>query len=214
MADVKKWEDFLTKWEDNKGMITLPDDAGGATNHGISFEFVWKRYAPTILGVPATKETLAKMDNVQWDKLVRGVFWDVIQGDKINSQAVAEAIADYKFHGGINSVNYGLQATLNQLGHNLRLDGVFGPKTIAAINATAPDKLFPALLQNRWKHLQNFAKNNPVQVKYIQGWYNRLSDQAKRFNYAPPTPAPGAAPAPLSEKPKPPAKKKKSTPEP
>lgn len=60
-------------------------------------------------------------------------YWDRIKGDSINSQLLADILADMKSSAGGNAIKE-MQRTLNDLGESLSIDGSFGSATLAALN--------------------------------------------------------------------------------
>ena len=99
--------------------------------------------------------------------------------DKIDNEEIALSICDWT----VNSGSWGLkkaQQTLNELGYNLVVDGLFGNKTIQALN-TVDVVRFLELYHNKQRlFYNNIVKNNPTQKKFLQGWLNRVS---RKENY-------------------------------
>ena len=60
-------------------------------------------------------------------------YWDKIQGDLIQSQALADILADMKSSAGGNAIKE-MQRTLNDLGERLLVDGAFGVASVQALN--------------------------------------------------------------------------------
>jgi lysozyme family protein len=52
-------------------------------------------------------------------------------------------------------------------------DGVIGPRTLAALNAADPVKLYALLCDWSRRHYQHVAAINPAQAKNLQGWLKR-----------------------------------------
>jgi lysozyme family protein len=83
-------------------------------------------------------------------------YWDVLLLDGVKSQALAEQMADHSASAGPSRPAAMIQFAVNQLlpANKVRLtvDGVVGPKTIAAINAADPDALLKAFVHLRRQH--------------------------------------------------------------
>ena len=53
--------------------------------------------------------------------------------------------------------------------------GAVGDLTIEAINKAHPYLLFLQLTDARREFVNEIVKNNPKQVKFLQGWLNRIN---------------------------------------
>ena len=54
------------------------------------------------------------------------------------------------------------------------VDGVVGPKTIAAINARNGRELFEALKAEKRAYLERICVSTPTNRKFLKGWLRRL----------------------------------------
>jgi lysozyme family protein len=54
-------------------------------------------------------------------------------------------------------------------------DGVIGPRTLAALNAAVPAKLYTLLCEWSRRHYEHVAAINPAQAKNLQGWLKRAN---------------------------------------
>ena len=83
----------------------------------------------------------------------------------------------------VNSGAWGLkkaQQTLNELGYNLVVDGIFGNKTLQALNTVDVNKFLEIYHNKQRLFYNNIVKNNQTQKKFLQGWLNRVS---RKENY-------------------------------
>jgi lysozyme family protein len=98
------------------------------------------------------------------------MFWDKWKADSIISQSIAELLVDWAWGSGIYGIKYPQQVL------GVKVDGIVGAKTLAAIN-NYPDQeeLFNKLWQRRKKHFEDIAKS-PSKKKFLKGWLNRLND--------------------------------------
>ena len=99
--------------------------------------------------------------------------------DKIDNDKIALSICDWT----VNSGNWGLkkvQQTLNDLGYNLTVDGIFGNKTLQALNTVDVEKFLSLYHSKQRAFYRVIVKNNPTQKKFLQGWLNRVS---RKENY-------------------------------
>ena len=166
MAKIEKLIPFILKWEG--GFVDDPADLGGATNKGVTigtFEGFCERK-----GRPKpTVQDLKNISEADWKEIIKTLYWDRWKADGINSQAVANIIVDWVWASGV----HGIKRPQKLLG--VAADGLVGPKTIAAINAADPRKLFDAIKTDRAKFIDEICKARPKNEKYRKGWMNRIN---------------------------------------
>ena len=56
----------------------------------------------------------------------------------------------------------------------LKVDGIFGPVTLEAINGQVPYRFFWRIYEMRSDHFYSICQNNASQVKFLKGWLRRL----------------------------------------
>ena len=98
------------------------------------------------------------------------MFWDRWKADQIRNQSIANFLVDWVWASG----NYGIKLPQKILG--VTIDGVVGPKTIAAVNAKDPDTLFYQLRQERIDFTDRICKSRPQNKRFYTGWINRIID--------------------------------------
>lgn len=172
------------------GYVNDPDDLGGETYKGVARRFNgswpgWQRIdrARRQRGFPGS---LGRDRILQ--QLVRAFYkqhyWDKFQGDAIPEQAVADELFDTAVNLGVARAVGFLQRALNVLNRNGALypdlveDGVFGPRSLAAINTLlardTPAYLLKVLNILQGMHYVEFMTRSPVQEKYARGWLKRV----------------------------------------
>lgn len=186
MANVREWYPFLKKWEGfTKKPINVQHDKGGLTQWGITLG-TWQTLAPRYFGIPGTPDTLAKLDERQWEIIAKKGYWDHVRGDAIHSQGVAMIIADIAWGSGLGRAGQLTQRALNAIGIPVTVDGAFGPKTLAAVNQADPATLYGAIHAQRNAFINKVIANDPTQEKFRKGWFNRMNDLytlVKKKNY-------------------------------
>lgn len=166
MADPKKLIPFILRWEG--GFVNDPDDLGGATNKGITIGTYGEYRKRKGLPSPTVQE-LKNLSENEWYEIFKTMYWDRWRGDEIKSQSVANILVDWVWASGVHGIRRP-QAILGVVS-----DGIVGAKTIAALNAAYPDRLFEALKADRIKFIDEICKARPKNEKYRKGWMNRIN---------------------------------------
>ena len=154
------FEDHIFKiLEIEGGFVDDPRDPGGATNFGIC-----ARSYPGVTIEDLTKE--------QATELYRRDFWNVIKGEELEaiSARLACVLLDTAIHSGPMRAGRLLQVTLRSLGHDLAIDGVIGPRTLAAAQASDQQKLVAHCLAERAVFMSRLGSWQ----RYRRGWMRRL----------------------------------------
>lgn len=162
MADIKKFLPKVFKVEG--GFVNDPDDAGGATNKGITLA-TFRRY----YGENKTVADLKAITTEEAEKIYKDLFWDKCKADKIESQSVAELLVDYAVNSGVKTAAKKIQILVN-----VEADGAIGPKTLQAINEKKAEVLFNELHDVRVAYYKAIVAKKPSQQKFLKGWLNRL----------------------------------------
>lgn len=162
MADFKIYAKKLIQLEG--GYTNHPDDQGGPTNFGITLN-TYRQYC----GQEKTIKDLRNMSYGTWEEIMKDLYWDKCLADEIESQPLAEIIADWC----VNSGMVGLRKVQEIAG--AKPDGIAGPKTLAAINGADAKELFERIWNARRQFYVNIVKRNPSQKVFMNGWMNRLS---------------------------------------
>ncbi len=150
------------------GYANDPDDLGGATMVGVTIA-TYKEYCRR-KGYPVpTIDRLRNMTYAQWLDILKTMFWDRWQADKIANQSVAEILVDWVWASG----KYGITIPQQVLG--VTVDGVVGPKTLAALSKQNPAQFFARIVAERKAYIDRICTSRPVNNKYKRGWLNRLN---------------------------------------
>lgn len=166
MANSSRLVPFILQWEG--GFVNDPDDLGGATNMGVTIG-TYEAYCRK-KGYPRpTIERLKNLTKEEWHNIFKSLYWDRWKADDINSQAVANILVDWVWASGV----HGIKRPQKLLG--VAADGLVCPKTIAAINAADPKRLFYDIKADRAKFIDEICKARPKNEKYRKGWMNRIN---------------------------------------
>lgn len=164
MAQFDKYVPKLKKWEGGK-FVNDPDDAGGATYMGITLSTFQVYY-----GADKNENDLRRMTDQQWRHIMKCGFWDKCNADMIHNQSVAEIFADWCVNSGTGMIKK-VQGMVGA-----KTDGIAGPRTTAAINAYEPRRLHYLIKAARAAHYAECVKNRSANLKFYDGWMNRLCD--------------------------------------
>lgn len=174
MANFQKAFDITRGvWEG--GYVNLPQDKGGETYAGIARKIhpnnpIWV----TIDFYKRSKYQTGIPRNTYFpdiEYLVKDFYkniWTHYNLDEIKNDDVATLIFDYIIHSNITGAK-NIQRILK-----VGVDGIFGVKTIAAINAKYPPDLFVEILDQRKAFLESLIRNNPTQKVFESGWMSRI----------------------------------------
>lgn len=167
MADVRKLAPFILKWEGS--FIDDPDDLGGATNMGVTIG-TYEAYCRKKGYSKPTVERLKNLTKEEWTEILKTMYWDRWKADEIKSQSVADILVDWVWASGA----HGIKIPQRLLG--VKVDGIVGPKTIAAVNAKNPRELFDMIKIARFDFIEDICHQRPTNNKFKRGWMNRIND--------------------------------------
>ena len=131
MANVNQLAPFILKWEG--GFVNDPADLGGATNMGATIG-TWKSCGYDKDGdgdIDVDDLRLLTREDVV-NRVLKPHYWDRWKADLITSQSVANILVDWVWASGA----HGIKIPQRLLG--VTVDGIVGPKTLAAVNARNP----------------------------------------------------------------------------
>ena len=169
MADVRKLAPFILKWEG--GFVNDPADLGGATNMGVTIG-AWKSCGYDKDGdgdIDVDDLRLLTREDVV-NRVLKPHYWDRWKADDIKSQSVANILVDWVWASGA----HGIKIPQRLLG--VSVDGIVGPKTLAAVNARNPRELFDMIKIARFDFIEDICRKRPTNNKFKRGWMNRIND--------------------------------------
>ena len=170
MADVKKFEPFVLKWEGGAKYTNSKIDRGGATKYGITIA-TWRTVGYDKNGDGKIDENDVKLITEEdITKVLKKNFWDKWKADQIKNQKVAEILVDWLWASG----KWGIIKPQQLLG--VKADGIVGKQTLAAVNNYPNQRqLFDAIKSARKAYIDKVIKNDPRQIAHKVGWYNRIN---------------------------------------
>lgn len=156
------------------------NDSGGETYLGIARNYNPKWEGWTIIdsyiaqhGVPK-RNTYIPIDQLYQlaEDYSKRSYWDVLGGDQIQNQSVAEALVDFGFNSGIRTAAKKAQKIIGA-----GVDGAFGKNSIIALNAFDGQSFVNALTQARIAVING--------SKLTQNVKNAVIKRAQSFKYTP-----------------------------
>lgn len=172
---ITDWEGKLSKNPNDPAAVDpVPDGSGYHTNKGVTWA-TFKGLAKQ-LGYSATPELFYKMPNDIWLKIYKVGYWNPMNADNINSQGIAELLADWAWGSGPGTAARFVQRYLTGKGYKIAVDGRFGPASTKALNDAikkfGPKQVFDEL----WNVRLEFLKSLSGWAYFGQGWLNRMKD--------------------------------------
>ena len=147
------------------GAVDDPDDPGGPTNHGITHKSLsqWR-------GTTASSDDVRTLDWNEARKIYHRRYWHDIGCNEMPS-AVAVVVFDAAVNQGPGNASRFLQQALVRSGYQLNIDGVIGPKTLAALSDAKPAQVVEWIAAYRGSHYSAL----PHVSKFGLGWFRRLA---------------------------------------
>ena len=158
------------------GYANTAGDRGGETYRGISrvYNPSWQGWAT----VDARKPLRYNAILPELETEVKQYYWDKYFSPEgfaqLKSKKVALALFDFTVHGGYSPTKLKTAVTA-QTGRTLSAGNTLSTADTAVLNKMNETKLVDIILRLRTGHLANIVKNNPSQVKFADGWSNRLN---------------------------------------
>lgn len=160
MANFEKALNFVL--ENEGGYINSPLDKGGETKYGIS-----KSAYPNL---DIFNLTLKEASNIYLND-----YWLSNNLQNIQNENLSITLLDFIVNTG--KAQRIIQQTVNELGGELKIDGIIGPLTIGALNALDANKLGIAINANRLAYLKSLSS----WANFGKGWTKRVKRNLELF---------------------------------
>lgn len=178
---ILNWEVGLTDAEKNlaprkmyesvskRGYHCISGDSGGHTMCGVTLTTFTEWWHYNMQPTPSVAE-LKALAYDEWLAILKHYFWNRCQADKITNSSVAVMMVDWCWLNGSITAIRQMQSTFG-----LVTDGVIGPKSLAALNATPASEVFSRLKTARIRSYDKIVSARPNQLKFYNGWCNRTN---------------------------------------
>lgn len=172
MADFHRFAPILFCHEG--GFVDDPVDPGGATNRGITLT-TFAHCARELLGIAPTMAALRELTEMQAATIYKALYWDVIRGDEMASQQIADTVCDFQVNAGAASARL-LQRVLNKAGASPRLhvDGAIGNMTMSALRKADAQRIHALFQQGRRDYYRHLVTLRPPLARFLKGWLRRV----------------------------------------
>jgi len=164
MADFGPAFDKMIADEGGYQLTNIPGDRGGMTYAGIARNPNpdwpgWALVDRKEFGGPLTSMVR---------EFYRQRFWNVVRGDEIRDQAIAETIFNFAVNTGTS-----VAIKLAQVIVGATPDGGIGPKTVELLNKCTAEKFLPSYAISKIQRYANICNRDRGQSKFLLGWINR-----------------------------------------
>lgn len=190
---------FHTLSANEGGYCNTDGDHGGETYRGITSKWWpnWEGWAAVRAACKALYST-GPLPKEQWrqvSKLLsantaldaqvvnfyKAQYWNTLHLDSVNSQAIANQLADHGVNAGKVRPALMMQYLLNTgFGAHLDVDGKMGPQSIAALNAANPSAFYEKFTAMRRAFYDYLASSfSPAQAVALAPWHQFFKNTLK-----------------------------------
>lgn len=159
---------FVAKWEG--GWSDHAADKGGKTKFGIT-ETTWDAYAYRHGIVASVRDITIEQAHQVYEE----GYWAPSHACDC-APGLDLAVLDFAIHSGVHRAVTYLQVLLG-----VTSDGVWGPRTAAALARADQHQVALALCTARIGFLELIVRHDPTQVVYRTGWLNRVADLRRQI---------------------------------
>jgi hypothetical protein len=143
--------------------VNDPLDRGGPTRYGIT-----QNTLSHFIGRTASVDEVRNISMATVTDIYRQLYWNPIKGDNIQDQRLATAIFDIAVLAGPSAAVRMAQAAVGAV-----VDGMMGPKTLAAINTCDADKALQSISLKACSYYTMIVLRDASQTKFLAGWQMR-----------------------------------------
>ncbi len=168
--DSKFDEAFKFTMFNEGGFSNIPEDAGGATNFGITIKTL-KYYR----NKPVTIDDVRSLTIQEVKEIYKKLYWLELKCDRINETAICICLFDVGVLFGVKRCSLLAQKALRECGSILLCDGKIGEASINALNDTSANKFIGAFYGKVSSRIKRIVAAKPTQAIFKKGWDARVS---------------------------------------
>ena len=129
--------------------------------------------AHPLLGLDPTSANLKALSAAQAGIIYRANYWNIVRGDSLDSQELANNVFDFYVTSGTHSSSL-LQRVINDLGNTppLVVNGILGDATLAALKNLPASEVYAKFKQGRIDFYTALGVKFP---RFLKGWVKRAS---------------------------------------
>jgi type VI secretion system secreted protein VgrG len=144
-------------------------DSGGPTKYGITLKTLsrWRNAVCVENDVMDLTRDEAKAIYKAW-------YWDPLSLDAAEKLVVATTLFDAAVLFGVRTAAMRAQKVLVIAGKRLTIDGLVGPKTLAALNALDQSTFVIGFQSELRQRVHEIIRNQPKNEIFRDGWHNRI----------------------------------------
>ena len=167
MADFAKHIDALLAKEGGYVETNYKNDRGGRTYAGVSFRSNPKWAGWALLDAGKIEEA-----KIQVGLVYKANYWNPLGLDKVTADGIAEVLFS-------SSVLSGPRTALRlaQRVVGVPADGIIGPQTLSALNASDPTLFELRYGYVRINRFYEIGRKNPSQREHFRGWVKRVLNE-------------------------------------
>ena len=174
--------EFSLKWEGGRNFNIVNGkpvikgnakaDAGGATAYGVTWATLKSAYTNGVI----FHNDICRLTLEEAKLIYKRNYWDKYSWGELEYPVALCCLDCCINHGKFATI---LQRAANDCGQNVVVDGLFGPKTFAALKACPPMTLAKNIYIQRKKYYEKIVANKPSQKVFLKGWLNRADAMAR-----------------------------------
>jgi len=150
------------------GYTDHASDKGGPTNFGITAATLgaWRK-----LGRPASRAEVKALKEPEARAICQARYITDPRFDKVPAPDLRGLLVDFGVHSGQARAVKALQRAVD-----VPIDGVLGPKTLAALKAADAGTVYRGVLRERGELLAAILQRDKTQLVFAAGWLRRLME--------------------------------------
>jgi lysozyme family protein len=158
-------------------VIDPKNGLGYHTNKGVCYS-TWIS-ASKKLGFNESGKSFVNMTQSQWESIVKDLYWNPLNLDKVNSQAIAEILFQSNWGSGMGGAMVLVRFMQGKI--NVAESGKMDATTITKLNDfTKNPNNEKTLFKEIWNRRLSYLKSLKSFSVYGKGWTNRMNDLLSR----------------------------------